>query len=105
MNVTLCWIYPLESHIHRFSVYEAVGRLGLEGRYVTRGILSTRLDPGLVAITDLRCASFPCVAALSQDRDPARNGLRGELHRCLAQVLFARFGGLAGRRGEIPPVR
>src|SRR5437762_931607 len=30
MNVTLCWLYPLESHIHRFLVYEAVGRLGLE---------------------------------------------------------------------------
>jgi hypothetical protein len=105
MNVTLCWLYPLESHTHRFSVHEAVGRLGLEGRCITRGMLSTRLDPDLVAKPDVRCASFSCVAALSQDRDPARNGLRGELHRCLAKVLFARFGGLAGRGGEIPPVR
>lgn len=40
-------------------VHEAVGRLGLEGRYITRGMLSTRLDPDLGAIPDVRCASFP----------------------------------------------
>jgi hypothetical protein len=93
-----------ESHSSVFG-YEAVWRLVLEGRYITRGMLSTRLDPDLVAIPDVRCASFPCVAALSRDRNPAWNGQRGDLHRCLAQVLFTRFGGLAGRTGEILPVR
>ena len=35
----------------------------------------------------------------------ARSGSASNPCHCLAQVLFARFGGLVGREGEIPPVR
>jgi len=40
-----------------------------------------------------------------QDRESAGYELRGDPQRYFAQVLFARLGCLAGRRGEIPPVR
>jgi hypothetical protein len=50
----------------------------------------------------------PCwvsAPALNERRDPGRRGSASDPYHCLAQVLSARFGGLAGRRGEIPPVR